>query len=116
MIRAAGLALALSLLPFVSAASSDQTQVGPGYDIEMSRLIPMRDGVNLAWIFKPSHMQAKAPAVLELTQYDIDGSREQDFNVRATRLRLRASPGAGARPLRRREARQSRPASRPRRL
>jgi putative CocE/NonD family hydrolase len=82
MIRAAGLALALSLVPFVSAASSDQTQVGPDYDIEMGRLITMRDGVNLeAWIFKPSHVQAKAPAVLELTQYDIDGSREQDFKT-----------------------------------
>ena len=54
-------------------------QVGSGYDIEMSRMIPMRDGVELeAWIFKPVHPKAKAPAVLELTQYDIDG-RQRDF-------------------------------------
>jgi putative CocE/NonD family hydrolase len=46
----------------------------------MSRTIPMRDGVELeAWIFKPSHLKAKAPAVLELTQYDIDGGRQRDF-------------------------------------
>jgi predicted acyl esterase len=39
-------------------------------------MIPMRDGVQLeAWIFKPSHLKAKAPAVLMLTQYDIDGGR-----------------------------------------
>ena len=49
-------------------------QVGPGYDIEMSRMIPMRDGVKLeAWIFKPSNLKGKAPAVLELTLYGIDG-------------------------------------------
>jgi uncharacterized protein len=55
-------------------------QVGPGYDIEMSRMIPMRDGVELeAWIFKPSHLKSKAPSVLELTQYDIDGGRHRDF-------------------------------------
>lgn len=36
-------------------------QVGPGYDIEMSRMIPMRGGVELeAWIFKPSHLKTKA--------------------------------------------------------
>lgn len=55
-------------------------QVGSGYDIEMSRMIPMRDGVELeAWIFKPSHLKTKAPAVLEFTQYDIDGGRHRDF-------------------------------------
>ena len=58
-------------------------EVGPGYDIEMSRMISMRDGVKLeAWIFKPSHLNrqtARMPAVLELTQYDIDGSRARDF-------------------------------------
>jgi uncharacterized protein len=55
-------------------------QVGPGYDIELSRMIPMRDGVELeAWIFRPSHLKTKAPAVLELTQYDIDGGRNRDF-------------------------------------
>ncbi len=55
-------------------------QVGPGYDIEMSRMIPMRDGVELeAWIFKPSPLKTKAPTVFELTQYDIDGGRHRDF-------------------------------------
>lgn len=55
-------------------------QVGPGYSIEMSRMIPMRDGVQLeAWIFKPSNLSGKAPAILTLTQYDIDGARRGDF-------------------------------------
>src|SRR5512146_1757802 len=70
------------------AASSPQSgeQVGPGYDIEMSRMIPMRDGVELeAWIFKPSHLKTKAPAVLEFTQYDIDGGRQRDFEEFARR-------------------------------
>jgi predicted acyl esterase len=50
-------------------------QVGPAYSIEMSRMISMRDGVQLeAWIFKPANLQVRAPAVLELTQYDIDGA------------------------------------------
>lgn len=86
MIRAAGLAFALALAPIafapvaLGAPSAGPSQVGPGYDIEMSRMIAMRDGVKLeAWIFKPSHLKSKAPAVLELTQYDIDGSRNQDF-------------------------------------
>lgn len=49
-------------------------QIGPGYTIEMSRMIPMRDGVELeAWIFKPSGLTSKAPTVLCLTQYEIDG-------------------------------------------
>jgi uncharacterized protein len=85
MIRAEGLALALALAPLALGATAPppgQAQVGPGYDIEMSRLIPMRDGVKLeAWIFKPSHLKSKAPAVLELTQYDIDGGRDQDFKA-----------------------------------
>jgi len=66
----------------VLGASSEtpQKSIGPGYDTEMSRMIPMRDGVELeAWIFKPSHLTAKAPTVLELTQYDIDGGRHRDF-------------------------------------
>ena len=85
MIRAAGLVLALAFAPFALGATTPSArgaQVGPGYDIEISRMIPMRDGVKLeAWIFKPSQMKAKAPAVLELTQYDIDGSRNQDFKT-----------------------------------
>lgn len=49
---------------------------GPGYDIEMSRMIPMRDGIELeTWITRPSRLGEKAPTILELTQYDIDGSR-----------------------------------------
>jgi predicted acyl esterase len=64
------------------AVAQPAGEVGPGYDIEMSRMIRMRDGVKLeGWIFKPSNLKAKAPAVLELTQYDIDGSREQDFKT-----------------------------------
>ncbi|HEX4080573.1 MAG TPA: CocE/NonD family hydrolase, partial [Rhizomicrobium sp.] len=85
MIRPAGLVLAfvLALLAQGAAAVPEQNgAVGPGYDIEMSRMIPMRDGVKLeAWIFKPSKLNTKAPAVLELTQYDIDGGRDQDFKT-----------------------------------
>ncbi len=89
MIRAPALALALALAPAVAPLALGATAslpapagVGPGYDIEMSRMIPMRDGVKLeAWIFKPSHLESRAPAVLELTQYDIDGGRGQDFKT-----------------------------------
>jgi putative CocE/NonD family hydrolase len=85
LIRAAALALALALAPLVPGAAaplSPRAHVGPGYDIEMSRMIPMRDGVKLeAWIFKPAHLEGKAPAVLELTQYAIDGGRHQDFKT-----------------------------------
>lgn len=85
MIRAAGLTIALALSPLVwgnTAPGPDPAQVGPGYDIEMSRMIPMRDGVRLeAWLFKPAHLEGKAPAVLELTQYDIDGGRNRDFET-----------------------------------
>ena len=60
--------------------------VGPGYDIEMSRMIPMRDGVALeAWITKPSHLAGKVPVVLELTQYDIDSGRRQESVALAKR-------------------------------
>jgi uncharacterized protein len=78
------LALTLSIVfgsAVVTAACPDNKEnLGPGYDIEMSRMIPMRDGVELeAWIFKPSHLKSKAPSILELTQYDIDGGRHRDF-------------------------------------
>ena len=54
-------------------------EVGPGYDIEMSRMIPARDGVQLeAWITKPANTQAKLPTILTLTQYDIDGGHHGD--------------------------------------
>lgn len=66
-----------------AAAPAPET---PGYDIEMSRMIPMRDGVELeAWITKPSELGAKAPAVLELTQYDIDSSRRRESVALARR-------------------------------
>lgn len=78
-----GAALLLCLLEgslLGAARPQSSEQVGPGYDIEMSRMIPMRDGVELeAWMFKPSHLKTKAPAVLELTQYDIDGGGHRDF-------------------------------------
>ncbi|HEY8052464.1 MAG TPA: CocE/NonD family hydrolase [Steroidobacteraceae bacterium] len=63
--------LALATVSMVRAATP-----GPGYDIEMSRMIPMRDGTELeAWITKPSQIKGTVPAILELTQYDIDGGR-----------------------------------------
>lgn len=67
----AALCLGLLLASLAGAA-----EVGPGYDIQMSRMIPMRDGVELeAWLTRPSNLKAGAPAILTLTQYDIDGSR-----------------------------------------
>lgn len=63
--------------PTPSAAGN---RVGPNYSIEMSQMIPMRDGIELeAWIFKPRDLHTKVPAVLELTQYDIDGARRGEF-------------------------------------
>lgn len=77
--RCCALCLLAGSVPAMARPQSSE-QVGPGYDIEMSRMIPMRDGVELeAWIFKPSHLKTKAPAVLELTQYDIEGGRQRDF-------------------------------------
>lgn len=69
--------VAAGLLAGTTAAlGASAESVGPGYDIELSRMIPMRDGVELeAWITRPSKLAGKAPAVLELTQYDIDGGR-----------------------------------------
>jgi uncharacterized protein len=67
----------LILASFLSAAGA--AEVGPGYDIELSRMIAMRDGVQLeAWITRPSHLADKAPAILTLTQYDIDGGRRDE--------------------------------------
>src|SRR5580658_9175742 len=68
-------------IPVASLTSSAAfaAEVGPGYDIEMSRMIPVRDGTTLeAWITKPSHSQGKLPTILTLTQYDIDGGRHGD--------------------------------------
>jgi putative CocE/NonD family hydrolase len=61
-------------------------EAGPGYDIQMSRMIPMRDSVELeSWITLPSKRADRVPAVFELTQYDIDGGRrgEPAFFARA---------------------------------
>lgn len=47
------------LLTVPSASSGTPRKIGSGYDIEMSRMIPLRDGVELeAWIFKPSQPQS----------------------------------------------------------
>lgn len=74
--RKSVLKVLVAVAVLLAAAATEAEEVGPGYDIEMSRMIPMRDGVELeAWIFKPSHLKAKAPGVLTLTQYDIDGGR-----------------------------------------
>ncbi|MEP6941059.1 MAG: CocE/NonD family hydrolase [Rudaea sp.] len=78
------LAVAFVARPALAAALS--TDAGPGYDIEMSRMIPMRDGIALeAWITRPSRLAARAPAVLELTQYDIDSARRQESVALAKR-------------------------------
>ena len=62
------------LLPL--AAMAQGAPPAPGYDIEMSRMIRVRDGTELeAWITKPAELTRPVPAVLELTQYDIDGGR-----------------------------------------
>ncbi len=66
--------------------SAQEKAVGPGYDIEMSRMIPMRDGVELeAWITRPSNAAGQTPAILELTQYDIDSGRRQESVAMAKR-------------------------------
>lgn len=57
-----------------AASTGNKEDVGPGYNVEMSRMIPLRDGVDLeAWIFNPSGLKSKAPTVLCLTQYELDG-------------------------------------------
>ena len=73
-----GLFLAMPAV-ILAAALAGAAEVGPGYDIEMSRMIPVRDGNALeAWITKPSNLKVKVPTVLTLTQYDIDGGRHGD--------------------------------------
>ena len=65
--------LALAMSPTYGADPA------PGYDIEMSHMIPMRDGVELeAWITKPANLRERIPVVFTLTQYDIDGGRYAD--------------------------------------
>lgn len=76
----------LTLLAGAAAAAAATAPVGPGYDIEMSRMIPMRDGVSLeAWITRPSRLAGRAPTVLELTQYDVDGGSRADGAAYAKR-------------------------------
>jgi len=56
-----------------AARAAGPQDVGPGYDVQMSRMIPLRDGAQLeAWIFEPAHLESRAPAVFSLTQYSID--------------------------------------------
>src|ERR1700722_1524015 len=63
----------------IAGTSARAADAGPGYDIEMSHMIRVRDGTELeAWIAKPSNLKQKAPAILTLTQYDIDGGRHAD--------------------------------------
>jgi len=65
------------------ASSAQVGNVGPGYDLEMSRMIPTRDGVELeAWIFKPSNLKMHAPTVLSLTQYEIDAMSQGSYFTR----------------------------------
>jgi hypothetical protein len=66
-------------LAIIAGTAARAADAGPGYDIDMSHMIRVRDGVELeAWITKPSNLKAKAPAILTLTQYDIDGGRHGD--------------------------------------
>jgi len=68
--------LGLLALAWCAALGAATAPVGPGYDIAMSRRVPMRDGIELeAWITRPSHASAPVPTVLTFTQYDIDGGR-----------------------------------------
>ena len=61
MVRKSVLKILIAVPVLLAAATAGAQEVGPGYDIELSRMIPMRDGVQLeAWIFKPSHLKARA--------------------------------------------------------
>jgi uncharacterized protein len=72
------------LVAVAGAGPARASELGPDYDIEMSRMIPMRDGVTLeAWITKPANLKERAPTVLTLTQYDIDGGRRGEPPVYA---------------------------------
>ena len=74
--RRIGAPAGMLVIAVFCAGLTDAADVGPGYDIEMSRLIPVRDGTELeAWITKPSNLTVKVPTILTLTQYDIDGGR-----------------------------------------
>jgi predicted acyl esterase len=59
-----GLYFAALITSYASAGAP-----GPGYDIDVSHMIPMRDGVELeAWITKPSNLSARVPTILPLSQ------------------------------------------------
>ena len=63
----------LTLAAACAAQSPPGGSVGPGYDVQMSRMIPLRDGVELeAWIFLPESLTSRVPTILSLTQYSID--------------------------------------------
>jgi putative CocE/NonD family hydrolase len=79
-------ALAVAALLALSCAGAPAAQIGPPYRIELSRMIAMRDGVQLeAWITRPAQLKGTAPAILTLTQYDIDGSRRGEPSYFAQR-------------------------------
>ena len=112
MVRRAVLNIFIAVTVLLAAAAAGGQGVGPGYDIEMSRMIPMRDGVQIeSWIFKPSHLKANAPAVLMLTQYDIDWWTpwQRPRRLQSARLCFRAAVLCAA-ALGQRKERQSGPA------
>ena len=91
------LACIAAVLWFSRPASAQQPAVGPGYDIDMSHMIKVRDGVELeAWVTKPSRLAGKVPTVLTLTQYDIDGGTSR--RLRRVLCRPRLCLRAGLRP------------------
>jgi predicted acyl esterase len=52
MVRRSVLKVLIAVAALLATALAGAEEVGPGYDIEMSHMIPMRDGVQLeAWIF-----------------------------------------------------------------
>jgi len=84
--RTQWLLIAAAVVTSAAGGAAAAAAVGPGYDIEMSRMIPTRDGTQLeAWISKPSNLRERVPTVLTLTQYDIDGGRHADSPADFTR-------------------------------
>ena len=84
LLKSSLLSIVIATMFFGTTALSEapvetKENVGPARAIEMSRMIPMRDGVKLeTWIFKPSHRKAQSPTVLELTRYAIDAGSHHD--------------------------------------
>jgi predicted acyl esterase len=87
----------LAFVPVTAASTGNKEDVGPGYNVEMRRMIFLRDGVELeAWIFRPSSLKSKAPTVLCLTQYEIDGmARRRYFTQRGYAYAQVYVPGRG---------------------